>query len=166
MKLCYALSFFSAEQDDYFAFVEGDRVPCGRFPCFAIDKSVRFYILHIVSPDEFYVQAVSSELYAAHVQRRREMKLFYEYEENQKPLFTSQCCPTGERYRGVYCVYRQRDSYSENLELQRCVIVGWREAPGASRATGLQRYEAQVRFVDWGRTQWVPAVQLWKIESR
>lgn len=136
---------------------------------FAEDNSVRFYMRDIVTPDEFYVQPLSYEASAQFSQLRRDLSRFYEDEENRKQLFQdgSDNESTADGKIGRFGVFRRRVFDSNESRMERCVVTGWREAAAApGRLRGMQRYEAQIRFIDTDKKQWVPATRIWKIERR
>lgn len=140
-------------------------MPCGQFT-FAEDKSIRFYMRHIVSPDEFYVQPLSHTLSTAFSQLRRESKQFYDDDENHKPLFSDIDAEAPETMRGRFGVYRRREQYTEGREIERCVVLDWRESSSPSQTRGIQRIELHVRLIDWGPTQWVKAIHVWILDKR
>lgn len=138
-------------------------MPSGRFS-YAGDNSIRFYPRHIESPDEFYVEPLSNEKTVTYAQLQSDLAQFYEEEKNRKPLF--QDGGSAERKEGIYGVYYYRDYRTKNLQVERCEVVGWRESAATKRGRGIQRFEAQIRFIDVGPKRWVPAIYLWKLHQR
>lgn len=134
----------------------------GRFN-YEKDKSVRFRFREIESPSEFHVDPLSNDAVITYDQMYSELSRFYEDGKNRKPLFRDG--GSAERKLGVYGVYYYRGC-TGIIEVERCEVVGWREASTMKPFRGIQRYEAQIRLIDLGSKRWVSAMYLWKLHIR